>query len=112
MNRGERFRGNGASAARDDEGPAEQIVPAIGGAERDAGKFQHVQYVGEAQFMRDREREHVRLHDVRVAFQRGEADAVFAEEPRSGLPGKGAYTRSAKMSSRLLRMVYRILCPR
>ena len=77
--RGERFRGNGASAARDDEGPAEQIVPAIGGAERDAGKFQHVQYVGEAQFMCDREREHVRLHDVRVAFQRGEADAVFAD---------------------------------
>lgn len=79
----------GASAARDDEGPAEQIVPAIGGAERDAGKFQHVQYVGEAQFMRDREREHVRLHDVRVAFQRGEADAVFAEEP--AVSGRGVH---------------------
>lgn len=100
----------GASAARDDEGPAEQIVPAIGGAERDSGKFQHVQHVGKTQFMRDREREHVCLHDVRVAFQRGEADAVFAEEP-AGFP-QGAYTRSAKMSSRLLRMVYRILCPR
>ena len=81
---------NGASAARDDEEPAEQIVPAIGGAERDAGKFQHVQYVGEAQFMRDREREHVRLHDVRVAFQRGEADAVFAEEP-TGFPAGGVH---------------------
>ena len=88
--RGERFRGDGASAARDDEGPAEQIVPAIGGAERDSGKFQHVQHVGKTQFMRDREREHVRLHDVRVAFQRGEADAVFAEEP-AGFPAGGVH---------------------
>lgn len=71
-------------------GQRNQIVPAIGGAERDAGKFQHVQYVGEAQFMRDREREHVRLHDVRVAFQRGEADAVFAEEP-AGFPAGGVH---------------------
>ena len=40
--------------------------------------------------MCDREREHVRLHDVRVAFQRGEADAVFAEEP-AGFPAGGVH---------------------
>ena len=88
--RGERFRGYGASAARDDEGPAEQIVPALGGTEGDAGQFQHVQHVGEAQFVRDRERKHMRLHDVRIAFQRGEADAVLAEEP-AGFPAGGVY---------------------
>ena len=44
--RGERFRGNGASAARDDEGPAEQIVPAIGGAESGRNPFQSASQSG------------------------------------------------------------------
>ena len=78
--RRQRFGSNGASPSNHHERPPEQIFPPVGRPQRNAGQIQHVQHIGVAEFMRNGEGKHMRSADGSIAFQRSQADAVFAQQ--------------------------------